>query len=47
MFSFNNKTYFFTSEEMITIENSKEFISSLINNVIETLTTLHGKPWRF
>jgi hypothetical protein len=41
MFSFNNKTYFFTSKEMLKIDNSKEFICSLISNIIETITTNH------
>lgn len=42
MFLINNKTYFCTEKELITIENTKEFITLTLNNLIETMTT--GMP---
>lgn len=45
MFSLNEKTYFFTNEEMISIENTEEFIVPMLTSMIESFTT--GKPCMF
>lgn len=46
MFSFNNKTYFFTTEEMITVENTESFITSLLESLLETFSTNQPSMFR-
>ena len=45
MLSVNRRTYFFTREERIVVENTKEFIIPMLQSLIETYTT--GKPCMF